>query len=281
MPVRSTVIHEEGRNDLPDPTERDTRCLTCSRGSRSSASYKALRLVWPSRLSSALASAAGSCRAGRRREAPKTLTRPSSWHSHRSAPTNSRRRPMLQQLWSSLRRPTAGSRTTSSPRAAGQRSPAASPAGLWPKPAPICSPTRRKQRRQRAPLSSRPAVCIHVLLSAPTPDNPGRARFFRDWDSFVDIQTFCKTFECCDLRLFLKVEGVVNSYLCYKFWHVADEYHRSVVFIERLCNDGQVAEVDVIGRLVENKQPRLHEYEPRERHEPLLSFREMPDFRLY
>ena len=53
--------------------------------------------------------------------------------------------------------------------------------------------------------------------------------------------------------LFFKVEDVVNAYLMHKLRHVWDEYHRTLILVECFCYRREMAEIDVIGRLIENE----------------------------
>ena len=61
---------------------------------------------------------------------------------------------------------------------------------------------------------------------------------------------------------------------------MGDEYHRARVLVERFRDDRQMAEVDVVCRLVENKEPRALEHERSEGDEALLPFGEAADLRM-
>ncbi len=58
---------------------------------------------------------------------------------------------------------------------------------------------------------------------------------------------------------------------------MGDEYHRPFIFVEGFRDDREVAEVDVIGRLVEDEESWLFESELREHDESLLSFTKRSD----
>src|SRR3989338_6640320 len=102
------------------------------------------------------------------------------------------------------------------------------------------------------------------------PDEPGEGIFITPHMSPYQILIAFHT----DVLLF-EVERFVDTDLGDEFGNVRDEYHRAFVRIEGAGDDRQVAEIDVIGRLVENEQPRLHQDKARERHESLLPFRQM------
>ena len=57
-------------------------------------------------------------------------------------------------------------------------------------------------------------------------------------------------------KLFLQIQHFVNADLFDKFRNMADQNHRAVVFVERFGDNRQMAEVDVVGRLVQNQKPR-------------------------
>ena len=57
---------------------------------------------------------------------------------------------------------------------------------------------------------------------------------------------------------------------------MGDEYHRALVRVEGAGDDRQVAEIDVIGRLVEDEKAGLHQHQAGEGDESLLPFRQMP-----
>jgi hypothetical protein len=52
----------------------------------------------------------------------------------------------------------------------------------------------------------------------------------------------------------VEIEHFVDTNLCDKLRNVRDDNHRALVLIKCFCNDRQVTEVDVVGRLVEDKQ---------------------------
>src|SRR5690606_1010506 len=76
----------------------------------------------------------------------------------------------------------------------------------------------------------------------------------------------------------LKVDRVVNPDLRHKIRNVGDHNHGALVLVERLRDDRQVAEVDMVGRLVQNQQAGLHQNQAAEREEAFLSFGEGADF---
>lgn len=62
-----------------------------------------------------------------------------------------------------------------------------------------------------------------------------------------------------------------------EFLDVGDEYHRPLVFIESFGDDWEVAEVDMVGRLIEDEESWFFERELREHDESLLPFAERSD----
>ena len=81
-----------------------------------------------------------------------------------------------------------------------------------------------------------------------------------------------------NFQLCLEIKDFVNADLGDKVRHVRDEDHRTFIGIECLCDARQVAEVDVIGRLIEYEKPRLLEDEAGKCDESFLSLREVSDF---
>ena len=61
---------------------------------------------------------------------------------------------------------------------------------------------------------------------------------------------------------------------------MGDENHSTLVLVERLRDDREVAEVDMIRWLVEDEESWLLEDEPNERNKSLLTFGEIADARL-
>ena len=62
-----------------------------------------------------------------------------------------------------------------------------------------------------------------------------------------------------------------------EFLDVGDEDHRSFIFVESFGDDGEVSEVDMVGRLIEDEESWFFERELREHDESLLSFAERSD----
>ena len=62
---------------------------------------------------------------------------------------------------------------------------------------------------------------------------------------------------------------------------MAYEYHRAFVAIECLCDNGQMPEIYMVGRLIENEEPRAQKHEAREGDQPLLPLREMSNLSMY
>src|SRR3989344_4391201 len=77
-------------------------------------------------------------------------------------------------------------------------------------------------------------------------------------------------------RLFLKIKHIVDADLRHELGHVRDEDHRALIRIERFCYDGKMAEVDVVGRLVEDQESRRKEDESREGDQALLPLGQVP-----
>src|SRR5688572_21493580 len=74
-----------------------------------------------------------------------------------------------------------------------------------------------------------------------------------------------------------QIDARVEADLRDEVGNVAHHDHRALVLVERLGDDGQVAEVDVVGGLVEDEQARTHQHEAGEGQEPLLSLGEVGD----
>ncbi len=62
---------------------------------------------------------------------------------------------------------------------------------------------------------------------------------------------------------------------------MAHDDHRAVVLVERRGDNRQMAEVDVVGRLVQYQKPRFEQHQAREGDKALLSLRERAYFRVY
>src|SRR3989344_8068001 len=62
--------------------------------------------------------------------------------------------------------------------------------------------------------------------------------------------------------LLFKIECLIDANFFDKFGYVRNQYHRALVRIERFGDDWHVTEVDVVGRLVENEEPRLQKPQP-------------------
>jgi len=51
----------------------------------------------------------------------------------------------------------------------------------------------------------------------------------------------------------------------------------AIILIQRLCDDGEMTEIDMVGWLVENEEMRLLDNESRVAEQTFLSFRERSD----
>ena len=81
--------------------------------------------------------------------------------------------------------------------------------------------------------------------------------------------------------LSFQIEVVVYPYLPHKLRHVRHEDHRTLILVERLCDDGKMAKVDMVRRLVEDEESGFLEDEAHERDESFLSFGEIADTGFY
>ncbi len=79
-------------------------------------------------------------------------------------------------------------------------------------------------------------------------------------DDFIFLSSFLRKNREQE-GLSFQIEVVVYPYLPYKLRHVRYEDHRALVLVERFCDDGEMAKIDMIRRLIEDEESRLLEDE--------------------
>src|SRR3989344_5129097 len=77
--------------------------------------------------------------------------------------------------------------------------------------------------------------------------------------------------------LFLKINDLIYANLFKKFMCVGYQDHRSLERVESGGNNRNVAKINMIGRLIKNKKPRLFQHKPRKRDKPFLAFGKITD----
>src|SRR3989344_7826558 len=83
----------------------------------------------------------------------------------------------------------------------------------------------------------------------------------------------------CPLRndqrgLLFQIEYLIDTDLRHKFRHMGDKYHRALIRAQSFGNNRQMAEIDMVGWLVEYEESGTQEDQPRKRNQSFLTFRE-------
>lgn len=61
--------------------------------------------------------------------------------------------------------------------------------------------------------------------------------------------------------VFRQIDRLIYPDGLHKVRHVADEQQRALIIIDRFGDHWYMAEVDMVGRLIEDQQSRLHQYQ--------------------
>jgi len=78
-------------------------------------------------------------------------------------------------------------------------------------------------------------------------------------------------------KLFPQLQRLINADLGDEFGDVGDEDQGAFELVEGFGDDGEVAEVDMIGRLVEDEEAGTFKHEAREGDQTFLSLGQIPD----